>query len=78
MADESIEVTCHCCGHAFSASPSERGRVAECPGCGGWLDVAPDGPPPEVGVSPSEFVQAQMRSEGRRHPRGGGEDSCGA
>lgn len=76
MADEWVEVTCHGCGHAFPVRPSGRRKLAECPGCGGWIGVAAVTP----AVSPSEFVRGQMGAGGRCRPGVGGGDSdmCGA
>jgi hypothetical protein len=72
MADDRVEVTCPGCGHAFLAARFGGSRLAECPGCGGWIGVAPDAP----AVNPSEFLQGQLGAA--RRDAGAGADVCGA
>lgn len=46
MAEVRIEVTCPGCEKPFHVSPAEQGKIAECPHCGGWVDVPELGRPP--------------------------------
>lgn len=46
MAEVRIEVTCPGCQKAFLRPADEQGQIAECPNCGGWVDVPEVGRPP--------------------------------
>lgn len=42
-----VRVTCEECGKASSFPAAQRGTVQDCPNCGAYLDVEPDGIPGE-------------------------------
>ncbi len=46
MTDARIEVTCPGCDRPFHVAADEQGRVADCPHCGGWVDVPDLSRPP--------------------------------
>jgi Zn-finger nucleic acid-binding protein len=52
MDDVRIELTCPGCEERFLVAETQQGKIAECPSCGGWVDV------PELGRLPNGFEAA--------------------
>ena len=48
MSDVRIELTCPGCNSSFFVSPLQQGKIAECPSCGGWVDVPEFTRPPSA------------------------------
>jgi hypothetical protein len=70
MAEARIEVTCPGCEKPFHVPPAEQGKIAECPACGGWVDVPELGRPPTTAEMDDAAAQRTAREYDRQTAEG--------